>query len=109
MLAPGELPTRALLGTYLERCCVHACIQQCTHEYTSVYTRVYFSLLSSSYVPDKYMSRVQVFLSSVYASRLSSPCPLVIACVSSWGEAGEIFVRYLFLRSRINKFAVESS
>ncbi len=55
------------------------------------------------------MSRVQVFLSSVYASRLSSLCPLVIACISSWGEAGEIFVRYLFLRSRINKFAVESS
>ena len=55
------------------------------------------------------MSRVQVFLSSVYASRLSSPCPLVIAYISSWGEAGEIFVRYLFLRSRINKFAVKSS
>ena len=31
------------------------------------------------------MSRVQVFLSSVYASRLSSPCPLVIAYISSWG------------------------
>ena len=42
--------TRALQGTYLERCCVHACTLLCTRGYTKVYTRVYFSLLDRRYI-----------------------------------------------------------
>jgi len=47
-----------------------------------VYTRVHFSLLGSGYVIGLYMSRVQMFLSSVYASRLPCPRALVISCLS---------------------------
>ena len=44
-----------------------------------VYTRVHFPLLGSGYVIALYMSRVQMFLSSVYASRLPCPRTLVIS------------------------------
>ena len=47
-----------------------------------VYTRVHFPLLGSGYVIGLYMSRVQMFLSSVYASRLPCPRTLVISCLS---------------------------
>ena len=46
-----------------------------------VYTRVHFPLLGSGYVIGLYMSRVQMFLSSVYASRLPCPRALVISCL----------------------------
>ena len=73
---------RALERTYLERRCVHACTQLCTGGYTIVYTRVYFCLLGSSCTLDKYMPRVQVFLSSVLGSRLPCPWSLVMLRVS---------------------------
>ena len=73
---------RALERTYLERRCVHACTQLCTGGYTIVYTRVYFCLLGSSCTLDKYMPRVQVFLSSVLGSRLVALRTLVFSRLS---------------------------
>jgi len=46
-----------------------------------VYTRVHFPLLGSGYVIGLYVSSLQTFLSSVYASRLPCPRTLVISCL----------------------------
>ena len=59
-----------------------------------VYTRVHFSLLGSGYVMGLYISRVQMFLSSVYASRLPCPQALVISCLGPADPALYSLVMY---------------
>ena len=58
-LLSGAL-TRALQGTYRERCCVHACTLLCTRGYTKVYTRVYFSLLGRRYISGNPTPGIQI-------------------------------------------------
>lgn len=73
-LSPREgAPSRALSGSYLERCCVHVGTQVYTRGYTRVYTRVHFSLLECGYILGRPTPSEWILLASVRALRLLCP------------------------------------